>query len=112
MANIVDFFNALSNPYKLALKKNVYEIIKDRYDKDIDEVIDRITFTISTEADYKKLGKLIAAIFESGYFRSLDQYQEQLRKLGVNITVQPEPQTQEHKSIFPNQKNQACSQKE
>jgi len=102
MANVVDFFNALSNPYKIALKKNVYEILKDRYDQEIDDVLDRVSNSVITEGDFKKLGKLIAALFESGYFMSMQQYQEQLKKLGVRVTIQPEPQPdKEHKRIFP-----------
>jgi len=102
MANVVDFFNALSNPYKIALKKNVYEILKDRYDHDIDDVLDRLSSSVVTEGDFKKLGKLIAALFESGYFMSMQQYQEQLKKVGVRVTVQAEEQpAKEHKRIFP-----------
>lgn len=112
MASVVDFFNALSNPYKIALKKNVYDILKDRYDADIDDVLDRVAAAISTEGDYKKLGKLIAALFESGYFMSMQQYQEQLKKLGVQIAVKPQDQpAKPHKSIFPNQKSQGSSRK-
>jgi len=91
----------LQNPQSIAIKKYLFDILKERYNKN-EKFIERLSSQTLTKEDYENLGILIADIFELGFLRAVDQYREQLLKMGVKINIIPEKKQEEvvGKSIF------------
>lgn len=90
------------NPQATAVRKYLFEILKDRYQKNSD-YIDRLAAGVATKKDYESLGALVADIYESGFVRAVDQYRDQISKMGMSVSVVPEQKTERKKSIFGDQ---------
>lgn len=80
----------MNNPYQQAMKKHVYDILKEKYTVEHDETIVRLTHMLATEDDYKKLGKLIADLYEKGYLTAKEQYEDIFKKHGIRVKVVPQ----------------------
>lgn len=92
------------NPQSITIKKYLFEILKDKYPKN-EKFIDRLASNISTKEDYEGLSMLIADIFETGFLRSVDQYKEQLSKMGMRVNIVPEEKPINSKKIFDQEKS-------
>lgn len=87
------------NPQSFAVKKYLSEILKDRYGKNAD-CVERLAAGVSTRADYESLGTLVADIYEAGFLRAVDQYKEQLAKVGMRVNVVAEERPPQGRPIF------------
>lgn len=87
------------NPQAVAIKKYMFEILKERYGRN-SKYIDRLAAGTVTREDYESLGALMADLYESGFMRAIDQYKEQVAKLGMRIEVVPEDRPAQGKPIF------------
>lgn len=92
------------NPQSITIKRYLFEILKEKYTKN-EKFIDRLASNISTKEDYEGLSMLIADIFETGFLRAVDQYKEQLTKLGVRVDIVPEQKPINSKRIFDQEKS-------
>lgn len=101
----------LNNPQSIAIKRYLFELLKERYSKN-EKFIDRFSSTITSQQDYEDFGKLIVDIFEVGFLRAVNQYKEQFEKMGMKINIVPEEVAKNPKSKIFSQKNQAESQME
>lgn len=87
------------NAQAVAIKKYMFEMLKERYSKN-ERFIDRLASTVATKEDYESLGSLVADIYEAGFVRAVDQYKEQLAKVGMKVSIVPESRPPQGKPIF------------
>ena len=94
----------LQNPHALAIKKYLFEVLKERYSKN-EKFIDRLTTTIATKEDYEGFGVFVTDLFETGFIRAVDQYKDQFAKLGMKVNIVAEEKPQVGKKIFDQEKS-------
>lgn len=79
----------MQNPQAFAVRKYLFEMLKERYSRNAD-YIERLSAGVTTKADYEALGSLMADVYEAGFVRAVDQYKEQLARMGMKVSVVPE----------------------
>ncbi len=77
------------NPHSSAIKKYLFELLKEKYSKN-EKFIDRLSSYVVTKEDYESLGILIVDIFETGFIKAVNEYKEQLTKMGLKVDIVPE----------------------
>lgn len=87
------------NPQAVAIKKYLFEMLKDRYGRST-KYIDRLALGTVTKEDYESLGVLLADVYESGFMRAVDQYKENISRLGLRVEVVPEERPMSGRPIF------------
>ena len=89
------------NPQSMAIKKHIFDMIKEKYIKN-EKFIERLTTYVTTKEDYESFGSLLVDVYEAGFMRALDQYKEQLAKMGMTVNVIPEQKqnASENNKIF------------
>lgn len=88
------------NPHSSAIKKYLFELLKEKYSKN-EKFIERLTSYVVTKEDYEALGILIVDIFETGFLKAVDEYKDQLLKMGLKVEVVPENKSKKNiKKIF------------
>jgi hypothetical protein len=85
------------NPQSNAIKKHIFELIKERYSKN-EKFIERIASGITTKEDYESLGRLITDLYEAGFLRAVDQYRDQFTKMGMKVNIVAEEQPKDSSS--------------
>ena len=63
------------NPQSMAIKKHIFDMIKEKYVKN-EKFIERLTTYVTTKEDYESFGSLLVDVYEAGFMRALDQYKE------------------------------------
>lgn len=89
----------MGNPHSAALKKYLFEILKDRYWKN-EKYIERLAASTMVQDDYDGLGSLIVDVFELGFLRAVDQYKDQMAKMGLRVQIVPESKPAAGERIF------------
>lgn len=79
----------MQNIHSSAIKKYLFELLKERYAKN-EKFIDRLSSTVATKEDYESLGNLVVDIFETGFLKAVDGYKDELAKMGLRVNVVPE----------------------
>jgi hypothetical protein len=85
----------------------MHSILQDRYPKH-DEFIERLAFNLQTQKDWERFNSFVADLYEMGYFKATNDYQDVLGKAGYNVKVIPQPtETDDDGSnrIFPQEKS-------
>ena len=94
----------LFNPYYNALRQHLFNVIgNDNYTYN-EMAIDQLTKIVQNDREFKNIGQLINAIYESGYLKAIEEHKAELQRLGLKVTIKDKPQT--GPTIF-NQKNQS-----
>ena len=86
MTEVTDFMKYASNPKVFILKKWFYDMLKINYTSH-DTIIERVSCSLTTEKDLEDFGKLIGQVYETGYKKAVDDYREQIEKLGLKIEI-------------------------
>lgn len=68
------------------IKKNIFEILKDRFKKN-ENILDRILYYLATEQDVKDFNALIADIYEIAYLKCVDDNRKKLEELGYTVKI-------------------------
>ena len=89
----------MQNPQAFAIKKYLFDMLKERYSRSAD-YIERLASGVTTKGDYEALGSLMADVYEAGFLRAVDQYKEQLAKMGMKVNVVPESRPSKSIPIF------------
>jgi len=97
-------FNYLSNRNVYASKKYLYEIIQERYTEKHDKLMERICHNLITEDDLTDFGKLLVDVYESGYFRAVEDHKDALENMGLKATVKKQDNVN-HPKIFQSEKS-------
>lgn len=92
----------MQNPQSTAIRKYLFEVLKERYGRN-GKYVERLAASALTKEDYEALGRLVADIYEAGFMRAMDQYKEQMSKLGMRVNVVPEKAAPAGPSIFGDQ---------
>lgn len=79
----------MNNPKAYTLKKWFMELLKKRYNQNHNDIVDRVSLSLATDKDLQEFGSLIAEVFESGYYKAVEDYKEQAEKAGLNIKIVP-----------------------
>jgi len=87
------------NPQSVAIKRYLFDLLKERYERN-KGYIERISLATLTSEDYESLGRLMADVYESGFVRAVDQYKEQMSKLGLRVNIVSEKSKPTGSSIF------------
>lgn len=83
----------------MAIKRYLFEVLKERYKKN-ENFIERMASVVVTKDDYQSLGSFVADLYEAGFMRAVDQYREQMAKMGLKVNVVPESKPPKGESIF------------
>ncbi len=87
-----NFVRYMSNPRSFTLKKWFAELLGKDFAPH-NNTIERISSAIVTEQDMKDFGNLITTIYEKAYRKAVDDYREQIERLGLKISVVPQEKT-------------------
>ena len=75
------------NQYAFAVKQLFFNLLgADRY-KLHEGFVGKLSDGCASETDYTAIGNLLIAIYESGYFKALDQQKELLAERGLNVSI-------------------------
>lgn len=85
MASWLDYF---SNPRGHYLKKTMFDVLKERYAQN-EQIVDRISVSLLTEADMNAFLKMVGDIYEMAYMKAVNDHREQLQKAGLVARVVP-----------------------
>lgn len=96
------------NPRSYAVKKYVFDTLKEKYSS-FNDLIERISIALITEQDAIDFAKLLGTYYEIGYMNAVEQHREQLSKLGFQAIV-TQSRKEEH-SIFNHPQNMDENQK-
>lgn len=76
----------MQNPKNLALKKFMLQVMGDRVGP-YDDLLTRLGTSLVTDNDLKVFGEMVNDILGIGYRKAIDDYREQLNKLGINVSL-------------------------
>lgn len=82
----MNWLTMLSNPKVPAVKKMMFDFLKERYHRN-DQIIERLCTALQTESDMQAFIKLMMDVYETGYMQSVEDHREQLKKVGLNVKV-------------------------
>ena len=99
-----NWVNTLSNPMGHIAKKYLFDLLKEKAYKHND-IIERISRALVTQNDLKNFGQLMAEVYETGFFKAVEDNKEAWEKLGYKTHITPSEKIVDAKKIF-NQKNQ------
>lgn len=95
MDNNPSLMQYMANPKAFTLKKWFGELLKSN-SKNHEDIIERLSLALITNKDLEDFGKLIANVYESGYFKAIADYKKQLGKMGLKVEIVPEEQKDEN----------------
>ncbi len=78
--------NDLSNPYRLAIQKYLFQILESRYNK-YHDLMQRITHNIVTMKDATDFGQMLVEIYEVAYLKAVDDYRKTVESHGFKIDI-------------------------
>lgn len=96
-----NWVEALSNPQGQLVRKFLRDVLGDRLGNHLD-IVERLSKSLATRGDLEAFGKLILEVYETGYMKSLNEYQSTFNKMGYKINIKPQEQTGSSAPIFPN----------
>jgi hypothetical protein len=82
----------MSNPRSFTLKKWFAELLGKSYPPH-NNIIERVSTALVTEQDMKEFGNLVTTIYEQAYRKAVEDYRQQVEKLGLKISVVPQAKT-------------------
>lgn len=92
---MIPFLN--QNPQSIAIKRYLFEILKEKYPKN-EKFIDRMASQTITKEDYENLGSFITDVFECGFLRAVNEYKEQIERMGMKVNLVAEEKPKNPKS--------------
>lgn len=72
--------------YTVVAKKYLFDILQERYQSN-EPIISRMTHYLTSEKDVKDFCQIAADAFSKGYSKAVEDYKEQLSKLGYKATL-------------------------
>ena len=80
----------ISNPKGLLIKNYMLQILGEQKFLQHQAFIERLGASIPTSADIQELGAIMVSVYETGYYKALNDYKEKFQKLGYEINVKYE----------------------
>ena len=82
-----NLFKYMQNPQSFTLRKWLYELLKEKYDKRHEKVAERISTSLRTEEDTKEFGYMLTSIYQRGYEKAIEEFRGQAEQLGLKIKM-------------------------
>ena len=76
----------LMNPQSTVLKRYLFEILREKFPRN-EEIIERVASALVTQGDLQGFSQLIIDVFETGYFKSLNEHKDILTRAGLKVNV-------------------------
>lgn len=76
----------MQNPKNAALKKFMVQIMGNKV-KSYDDIITRLGTALITDNDLKIFGEMINDVLGIGYRKAVEDYRDQLSKLGIEVSL-------------------------
>ena len=76
----------MQNPKSIALRRFMATILGQKY-PEYDDLLQRSSFYLVTDKDLALFSKMISDTYEVGYMKAVEDYKDQLQKLGVKIKI-------------------------
>jgi hypothetical protein len=80
--------NDLSNPYRLAIQKYLFQILGNRYTK-YHDLVQRMTHNVVTTKDATDYGQMLVEIYEVAYLKAVEDYRKNVEAHGFKIDIVP-----------------------
>lgn len=90
-----NWLSVARNPNGMTLRKQFYELLKENYSQQTDEILERIGLALITSKDMDDFRTFVTDIYRLGYVNSLKTYESQLKKMGYDVKIM---ETEEQKS--------------
>lgn len=65
-------------------KKYLFDLLQEKYEPN-ERMIDRLAHYLTSEQDMKDFVQIFLDSFEKGYTKAINDYKDQLRKLGYEV---------------------------
>ena len=82
-----NWMDMISNPKGMLIRNYMLQILGQEKFLKHQAFIDRLAAAVPVSADIKELGEIVVEVYESGYFKALNDYREQFQKLGYDVNV-------------------------
>ncbi len=78
----------LQNPRSHQIKKFLFGLLQGRYARS-EQLIERLSHHMVTDADVEQFGKMVSDIYETAYMKAVEDHKAALAKHGLKATVRP-----------------------
>lgn len=78
--------NDLSNPYRLAIQKYLFQLLGNRYGK-YHDLMQRMTHNIVTTKDATDFGQMMVDVYEVAYLKAVEDYRKTVEAHGFKIDI-------------------------
>ena len=82
-----ELMSYMSNPRSFTLKKWFATLLKEKYTAEHDLIIERVASALATNKDVEDFGKVMGALFESGYRRAVNDLKGQMEEHGLKVNI-------------------------
>jgi hypothetical protein len=76
----------MQNPKNLALKKFMVQVMGNKANP-YDDLFTRLGTSLVTDNDLKVFGEMVNDILGIGYRKAIEDYRDQLKKLGLEVSL-------------------------
>ena len=83
-----DWMEYMRNPHAWPIKKYMFDILQDRYGKH-EKILTRLVHHLHTKEDIEGWGNLVIDLYEVGFLKAVNEYQEQMEERGFKVSVVP-----------------------
>ena len=78
--------NLLNKPYQTSIKKFLHQILEERYGKH-ENIIERVSDSISSAKDYEAFSKLMLDVYEKAFMSAVNQHKEVIEAHGFKTKI-------------------------
>lgn len=75
------------NKFNLFLKEYLEKLLNKEKLENHAEVIEKISYQMHTDRDFKLFMQLLIEIYESGYVRAINDYRSEFEKYGIKVNI-------------------------
>ena len=86
------------NPYGVAIKKYLVEIVPSTFTEQTSDLVDRMVHSLVTKKDAERLIRLLGDIYQSGYDKALEATTAALEARGMKLKMLPIKPKSSHRS--------------
>ena len=76
----------MQNPKNIALRKFMMQVMGNKANT-YDDLFTRLGTSLVTDNDLKIFGEMVNDILSIGYRKAIDDYRDQLKKLGIEVSL-------------------------
>ncbi|RKY76260.1 hypothetical protein DRQ00_09070 [candidate division KSB1 bacterium] len=77
------------NPYGIAIKKYLVEIIPGTFTEQTNDLVDRMVHSLVTKKDAERLIRLLGDLYQAGYNKAIEAASAAMEAKGMRLNVNP-----------------------